>query len=206
MEDPNTRPTFTAIGLRLLAFPSSIAFVVLRFVVRAIGIIILPVEIVFTLFGFGIGWMSHKLWHSVLETNNDTVFTEEADNVASNWKQWGRHMTEAGYDTLTVILMIVFISRIGFGFAIDKRVDAILGNREYLFWFPFWLASFIPFIIRIRMHSTRDSFGGRGRNNGMHRMSALCIIHTPRTIDDPRQRYLQKCLQAGYPIQMETIK
>ena len=134
-----------------LLIPIAVPFLGIRFVVRGIAMIIFPIEIVFTLFGFGIAWLIFHAWSIVYAPSRSTHVDDNDDETTVEWRAWGRCMTEGGFDTLTAILMVLLTAKFGVGLDLATPIAQFFGNEDYMIWFPFWLVSLLPFLIRLNL-------------------------------------------------------
>lgn len=137
--------------------PVVISFFVVRFLLRAIALIILPFELIFMLFGYGLAWLLFLAWRLVTASNTSATPCEESDEEAVDWKAWGYCMTEAGYDTLTAVIMFVMVVQFGLGVDILTPTEKLLGNNDFLIWIPFWLIALLPFLIRVNSYAAAET-------------------------------------------------
>ena len=123
----------------VLLSPIVAPYLAVRFMLRLGAKIVLPFELVFMLFGFGIAWCIFHAW--------SLVYPEDA--ASTNWKTWGRHMTEAGFDTLATFVLLWLYCYFVLNRDLAADADKLFGDMEAAAWIPFWLAAQIPFCIRL---------------------------------------------------------
>ena len=134
--------------------PVVISYLVLRFALRWVAIFILPVDLVFHLFGYGLAWILFQVWRSTSSVTSDTYEADEP--TTADWKTWGRCMTEAGFDTLAGVVLLMLVVTFAFGPDVLAPIANIFGNEDYLAWIPFWLVSLLPFLIRLNRSTAAE--------------------------------------------------
>ena len=108
------------------------------------------------IFGFGIAWCIYHAW-AVVYPDNESI---------SDWTDWGWHMTEAGFDTVTALLMVGFYFKLVLNRDFFADVDGLFGNIGMPGWIPFWTTAFLPFAIRLKCALDDETTPVRTKQSG----------------------------------------
>lgn len=131
-------------------------FCATRFLVRVIAFLITPIYLVLSLFSFGISWLLFQCWHLTKPPTTAPTFTETGERCNREWKDWGRCMLEAAFDTITVLIFLAIIGKCIFAAPVIDRFLKHFDNAV-LFWILFWGLTLIPFLIRLRTHWSTET-------------------------------------------------
>ena len=70
-------------------------------------------------------------------------------SISADWRWWGQTLTEAGYDTLTIVAIVTIVLKVGLDIDFAELMDNLFGKTEALAWIPFWVCAMVPFMIRM---------------------------------------------------------
>ncbi|EGF29381.1 hypothetical protein [Rhodopirellula baltica] len=134
----------TTVRMKLLSIvllsPILIPFLVVRYALRLGARIVTPFELVFLLFGFAVAWCIYRAW----------IIVHPDEFTPNEWKLWGLHMTEAGFDTFAAFLLAWFYFKLVLHRDLGADLDKLGGDLGAAGWIPFWLIALIPFAVRLR--------------------------------------------------------
>ena len=133
--------------LRILSLPIEMIGIA-RKLIRFVALIITPITLVLLAFSFTLSWILFQCWWYT-KPPTSSQFGEKLDTSLIHWKDWGRCMLEASFDTLTGLLAIIFTAVFFQPETTDQLLNQ-LDQQPLFFWCFFWGLTMIPFAIRLR--------------------------------------------------------